>query len=285
MMSRVARRKAYNAIFVVACFVATGIAIGALALILYSLIEKGAPGINATLFLVDTRSPCDAADTTCIHGGLRNAFVGSALMLAVAMLIALSVGILAGTWLSEYGGETPYGHVVRFLNDVLLSAPSILVGVAIWQLLVKPWTFSGWAGSVALAVLAAPVVTRTTEDILQLQSSALREAGSALGTPHWQVVRKIVWRAAGGGLATGGLLAFARISGETAPLLVTAGGNNFFSLNMSGWMANVPQVIFNNAENAFPDLVQIAWAGSLVMALVVLAVNIIGRIIAREQRR
>lgn len=278
MMSRVARRKAYNAIFVTACVVATAIAIGALALILWSLIEKGAPGLNANLFLVDTKSPGE-------HGGLRNAFIGSAEMLAVAMLIALVIGILAGTWLSEFGGETPYGHAIRFLNDVLLSAPSILVGVAVWELLVKPWTFSGWAGAVSLAILAAPVVTRTTEDILALQPHALREAGSALGTPHWQVVRKIIWRAAGGGLLTGGLLAFARISGETAPLLVTAGGNNFLTLNMNDWMANVPQVIFNNAENAFEDLVQTAWAGALVMALVVLAVNIIGRIIAREARR
>ncbi|HEY3813530.1 MAG TPA: phosphate ABC transporter permease PstA [Caulobacteraceae bacterium] len=282
---RVARRKVYNVVFVACCGVATIIAIGALVLILISLLQKGVPGLDANLFLSDTKSSC-GDDTSCVPGGLRNAFVGSAMMLAAAMLMSISVGMLAGTWLSEYGGETRYGHLIRFLNDVLLSAPSILVGVAVWELLVKPFGgFSGWAGAVALAALAAPVVTRTTEDILAMQASSLREAGSALGTPKWQVVRKIVWRAAGGGLLTGALLAFARISGETAPLLFTALGNNFFSLDMNHPMASVPAVIFNDAENAFPDLVQIAWAGALVMSLVVLAVNVIGRILAREPRR
>jgi phosphate transport system permease protein len=276
---RVARRKAYNVVFIALCVLATVVAVGALALILTALLQKGVPGLDANLFLVDTKAPGE-------HGGLRNAFVGSAMMLAAAMVIAVIVGVLAGTWLSEYGGETPYGHFIRFLNDVLLSAPSILVGVAVWELLVRPvGGFSGWAGAVALAALAAPVVTRTTEDILAMQSGALREAGSALGTPQWQVVRKIVWRAAGGGLLTGALLAFARISGETAPLLFTSLGNNFPSWDMGQPLASVPTIIFNNAESPFEDLVQVAWAGALVMSLVVLAVNILGRIIAREHRR
>ena len=280
MFNKVARRKFYNTVFVTACTVATVVAIGSLALILWSLLQKGIPGIDAHLFLADTKSTCQD-DPTCVPGGLRNAFVGSAMMLAVAMLVALAVGILAGTWLSEYGGETPYGHMVRFLNDVLLSAPSVLVGVAIWQLLVRPWTFSGWAGSVALAFLAAPVVTRTTEDILAMQAGALREAGSALGTPQWIVVRKIVWKAAGGGLLTGGLLAFARISGETAPLLFTSLGNTQFSLDPFKPIASLPKVIYDNALSGSDDLEQIAWAGALVIAVVVLVINILGRILAR----
>jgi phosphate transport system permease protein len=285
MFSKVARRRFYNTVFVAGCVLATVIAIGTLTLILWSLVQKGVAGIDANLFLVDTKSSCQG-DSTCVPGGLRNAFVGSAMMLAIAMFIALAVGILAGTWLSEFGGESPYGHVIRFLNDVLLSAPSILIGVAVWELLVKPLHgFSALAGAVALAFLAAPVVTRTTEDILAMQASALREAGSALGTPQWIVVRKIVWKAAGGGLLTGGLLAFARISGETAPLLFTSLGNNFFTLNPFKPMASLPTVIFNNALSPYDDLVQVAWAGALVIAVVVLAVNIIGRILAREPKR
>jgi phosphate transport system permease protein len=278
MIARVVRRRLYNALFVLGCCVATAIAVVALALILWSLVQKGLPGIDANLFLTDTKSAGS-------NGGLRNAFVGSGLMLALAMVIALFVGILAGTWLSEFGGRSTYGHLIRFLNDVLLSAPSILIGLAVYELLVAPFHgFSGVAGAVALAILATPVVTRTTEDILALQSSALREAGSALGTPQWLVVRKIVWRAAGGGLLTGGLLAFARISGETAPLLFTSLGNNFFSLNMFKPMASLPTVIFNNALSPYDDLVQVAWAGALVIAMAVLLVNVIGRVIAREPR-
>jgi phosphate transport system permease protein len=286
MFSRVARRKIYNVIFVAGCAVATTIAVGMLALILWSLVEKGAGGVNAHLFLADTKSSCEG-DPTCVPGGLRNAFVGSGLMLVVAMAIALSVGIMAGTWLSEFGGRSTYGHLIRFLNDVLLSAPSILVGLAIYQLLVAPHLpgYSGLAGAVALAVLAAPVVTRTTEDILALQPGPLREAGSALGTPQWLVVRKIIWRSAGGGLLTGGLLAFARISGETAPLLFTAFGNPNLSLNVLKPIASAPQVIYEGAMSPYPDLNQIAWAGALVMAGVILAVNVIGRIVARGPRQ
>ncbi|HWE45588.1 MAG TPA: phosphate ABC transporter permease PstA [Caulobacteraceae bacterium] len=285
MFSRVARRKFYNTVFVGFCVLATVVAIGALTLILWSLLHKGLAGVDANLFLADTKSSCQG-DSSCAPGGLRNAFIGSAMMLAIAMFIALAVGILAGTWLSEFGGETPYGHAIRFLNDVLLSAPSILIGVAVWELLVVPFHgYSAMAGAVALAFLAAPVVTRTTEDILAMQSSALREAGSALGTPQWIVVRKIVWKAAGGGLLTGGLLAFARISGETAPLLFTSLGNNLFSLDPFAPIASLPKVIYDNALSPYDDLVQIAWAGALVIAVVVLAINILGRILAREPKR
>lgn len=280
MRARIARRKAYNLIFVTGCFVATAIAVGFLGLILWSLIDKGLPGVNLHLFAADTMS-------TGSNGGLRNAFVGSGLMLAVAMAISVVVGVLAGTWLSEYSRNSIYGHIVRFLNDVLLSAPSILIGLAVYGLMVATHVpgYSGLAGSVALAMIATPVVTRTTEDILALQSTALREAGSALGTPQWLVVRRIVWRAAGGGLLTGTLLAFARISGETAPLLFTSFGNNFFSANMLRPIASVTQFIYNDALSSFDDLVQTAWAGALVVAMVVLVVNVLGRVIAQRSYR
>jgi len=207
------------------------------------------------------------------------------MMCAMAMAIAIIVGILAGTWLAEYGGHTRYGAVVRFLNDVLLSAPSILVGLFVYELLVRPFEgFSGYAGAVALAFLATPIVTRTTEDILNLQSHALREAGIALGTPKWLVTRKIIWRAAGAGLLTGGLLGFARISGETAPLLFTALNNQFFSADMTKPMASLPAVIFQFALSAYDDWRRLAWAGALIIAVVVLSINIIVRFIAREKK-
>jgi phosphate transport system permease protein len=286
-MSRIARaksgrplrRKIYNAVFVGFCLVATLVAITSLTLILWSLLSNGLGGLNLDIFTKDTAAVGS-------QGGLRNAIVGSLMMLGLAMAIALVVGILAGTWLSEFGGETTYGHAIRFLNDVLLSAPSILIGLAVSVVLVVPFHhFSGLAGSVALALLATPVVTRTTEDILALQSQALREAGSALGTPQWLVVRRIIWRSAGGGLLTGGLLAFARISGETAPLLLTSLSNNFFSWNMLGEVANLPTVIYDRANTAYPDWRTIAWVGALLITAAVLTVNVVGRIIAREPRQ
>jgi phosphate transport system permease protein len=202
------------------------------------------------------------------------------------MVLAVTVGILAGTWLAEYAGDGAWGNIVRFVNDVLLSAPSILIGLFVYGLLVAPLHgFSGYAGAVALALLAVPVVTRTTEDVIKLQPSALREAGVALGSPLASTIRRILWRAAQTGILTGGLLAFARISGETAPLLFTALNNQFFSWNMAGPMANLPTVIFNFALSAYDDWRRLAWAGALLIAAAVLSVNIIARILARETRR
>jgi phosphate transport system permease protein len=259
--------------------VATAIALGCLAAILYALIKNGIGGINLDVFTKDTPA-------TGSVGGLRNAIVGSVMMCAIAMVISVVIGVLAGTWLAEYAGESRYGKVVRFVNDVLLSAPSILVGLAIYQLLVKPFHgFSGNAGAVALALLATPVVTRTTEDVLKLQPAALREAGVALGSPLASTIRRILWRAARTGILTGGLLAFARISGETAPLLFTALNNQFFSWNMAKPMANLPSVIFNFALSAYDDWRRLAWAGAVVIAFAVLGVNIIARTLARETRQ
>ncbi len=275
----IAQRKVSNVVFVGFCWLATVVALAALAAILFSLFKEGLGGMNLQIFTMDSPAPGSM-------GGLRNAILGSIMMCAVAMLIAVFVGVLAGTWLAEYAGDSAYGKVVRFVNDVLLSAPSILIGLFVYQMLVKPLHgFSGWAGAVALAFLASPVITRTTEDVLKLQPSALREAGVALGSPLASAIRRILWRSGQTGILTGGLLAFARISGETAPLLFTALNNQFFSLNMSKPMANLPTVIFNYALSAYDDWRRLAWAGALVIAVAVLSINIIARILARETRR
>jgi phosphate transport system permease protein len=263
-MERAQLRRIYNIIFVVLTTAATLVALAALALILWSLVSKGLGGIDAKIFTMTQPAPGS-------EGGL---------------FIAVVLGVLAGTWLSEYGGNTAYGHVVRFLNDVLLSAPSILIGLFVYEILVRPFQgFSGWAGAVALAIIAMPIVTRTTEDILALQSSALREAGMALGASRAFVIRKIVWKSAKAGLLTGALLAFARISGETAPLLFTSLGNQFFSINMTQPMASLPGTIFQFALSAYEDWQRLAWVGALLIAVAVLSINIIGRIVAREARR
>ena len=275
MLNRRLRRSAANAAFIGACGLATMIALGALGLIMYSLLKNGAGGLDLNIFTKDTPA-------TGSVGGLRNAIVGSLMMASLGMLMAVVIGILAGTWLAEYGGRTVYGHVVRFLNDVLLSAPSILVGLFVSEMLVVRvfHHFSGIAGAVALAILATPVVTRTTEDILRLQPDALREAGAALGAAKWITIRDIIWKGAGAGLLTGALLAFARISGETAPLLFTALNNQFFSLDLTHPTASLPVVIFNFALSAYDDWRRLAWVAALLIALAVLTVNIIGRVIA-----
>jgi phosphate transport system permease protein len=277
--SRALRRRIVNAIFVVLCGAATAIALVALALILWSLLVQGIGGLDLKVFTMTQPAPGSP-------GGLANAITGSLIMCSLGMLIALVIGILAGTWLSEYGGRTRYGHVVRFFNDVLLSAPSILVGLFVYELLVRPFHgFSGLAGAVALAILAVPVVTRTTEDILSLQPTALREAGMALGATRSFVIRKIVWRSALAGLVTAGLLAFARISGETAPLLFTSLGNQFFSTNLTKPMASLPTTIFQFALSAYDDWQRLAWTGALLIAAAVLTINIVGRILARGSHR
>jgi phosphate transport system permease protein len=274
------RRKAANVAFVAFCGMATAIALIFLGAILYSLLKQGLGGINLAVFTQSTPAPGSP-------GGLANAIVGSLMLCAVAMVVAVVVGVLAGTWLAEYGGSSWYARTVRFVNDVLLSAPSILVGLFIYEVMVKRGIhgFSGWAGSMALALLAAPTVTRITEDVLKLQPSALREAGIALGAPVWTTIRKILWRAAGAGIVTGGVLAFARISGETAPLLFTALNNQFFSLNMGKPMANLPVVIFNFALSAYDDWRRLAWVGAILIAAAVLACQIIARLLLREPRR
>jgi phosphate transport system permease protein len=276
--TRVAARRAQNIAFVVFCYFVTAIALVFLAAVLWTLISKGLAGMSLDIFTMDT-PPAGS------RGGLRNAIVGSIMLCTLAMAIALFVGILAGTWLAEYAGDSRYGSTVRFLNDVLLSAPSILVGLFIWYLLVYLLFhhFNGYAGAVALAMIAVPVITRTTEDVLRLQPTSLRESGVALGTPFWTVIRTILWRASTGGILTGALLAFARISGETAPLLFTALNNQYLG-GMNEAVANLPVVMFNDALSAYDDLQRLAWAAALIVSASVLGVIIIARILTREQK-
>jgi phosphate transport system permease protein len=284
MFDKRARRKFTNGLFVGFCTFAAVLAIITLAAILISLLINGAGGINLAVFTQDTPAPGSP-------GGLRNAIVGSLMLCALGMVIAVVIGILAGTWLAEYAGRNrwaeAYGSVVRFVNDVLLSAPSILVGLFIYYILVAHTIghFSGWAGAIALALLAIPVVVRTTEDVMRLQSKQLRESGVALGASLWVTIRSVLWRAASGGIITGALLAFARISGETAPLLFTSLNNQFFSWNMGNSIANLPVVIFNYALSAYDDWRRLAWVGSLLIAGAVLFINILVRVLSKEPRR
>jgi phosphate transport system permease protein len=284
MFDKRARRQFANALFVGFCTFAAALALLALAAILISLLINGAGGLNLAVFTQDTPAPGSP-------GGLRNAIIGSLMLCALGMVLAVIIGILAGTWLAEYAGRNAYtrayGSVVRFVNDVLLSAPSILVGLFVYSILVSHLIghFSGWAGAIALALLAIPVVVRTTEDVLRLQAKQLRESGVALGAPLWITIRQILWRAAGGGIITGALLAFARISGETAPLLFTSLNNQFFSLDMGKSIANLPVVIFNYALSAYDDWRRLAWVGSLLIAGAVLFINILVRALSKEPRR
>jgi phosphate transport system permease protein len=277
--AKLARRKVGDAAFKAFCVLVTVLALVALAAIMWSLLAQGLQGMNLAVFTRSTPAPGSP-------GGLANAIVGSLMMCVLAMVLALTIGVLAGTWLAEYSGRSAYGSVVRFMNDVLLSAPSILVGLFVYEMLVAPFHgFSGFAGSVALALLAVPVITRTTEDVLLLQAATLREAGVALGAPLSYVIRQVLWRSARSGLLTGALLAFARISGETAPLLFTALNNQFFSVDLRHPTANLPVVIFNFALSAYDDWRRLAWAGALLIAATVLTVTVVARIVAKEQRR
>ena len=276
---RIARRRIANLAFSSFCVAVTGVALIFLAAILWSLLSQGIGGLNLDVFIKSTPAPGS-------QGGLANAIVGSIMMCLLAMVIATVIGVLAGTWLAEYAGKSRYGSVVRFLNDVLLSAPSILVGLFVYEILVAPFKgFSGFAGAVALSLLAIPVITRTTEDVMSLQPATLREAGVALGAPVSFIIRKVLWRSARSGMLTGGLLAFARISGETAPLLFTALNNQFFSLDLRHPTANLPVVIFQFALSAYDDWRRLAWAGALLIAAAVLGVTVLARTIAKEPRR
>ncbi|WP_430426147.1 phosphate ABC transporter permease PstA [Phenylobacterium sp.] len=272
-------RRISEGVFLVFCWIATLVAVLALAAILWSLLSQGIGGLDLNIFTKSTPAPGS-------EGGLLNAILGSLMMCAVAMAAAVIVGVLAGTWLSEFARDSYYGKVIRFLNDVLLSAPSILVGLFVYYILVAPLKgFSGFAGAVALALIAAPVITRTTEDVLRLQPVALREASVALGAPMWRTILAVIWKAARAGMLTGALLAFARISGETAPLLFTALNNQFLSLDLTKPTANLPVVIFNFALSAYDDWRRLAWAGAMLIAATVLTVTVVARILAREPNR
>jgi phosphate transport system permease protein len=255
--------------------VSTGFAILTLfilAWILFTLVQKGLPALGLNVFTQITMPPGQ-------NGGLLNAIVGSLIQIGIAMAIGTPIGLLAGTFLAENGKTTKVGHVARFVNDILLSAPSILVGLFVYTFLVSPLGgFSGWAGAIALAILVIPVVVRTTEDMLNLVPVGLREAAFALGAPQWKVVMLITWRAARAGIVTGILLAIARAAGETAPLLFTSLGNNSWSTDLSKPMASLPIAIYQFAGSPFDDWVALAWAGALLITVGVLVLNVASRL-------
>lgn len=249
-----------------------------LAWLLWTLLAEGLPWLSLTVFTQSTPPPGAV-------GGLANAMIGSLLMVSAGVLIGTPVGVLAGTYLAEFGQASRLAAVVRFINDILLSAPSILIGVFIYEVVVvSSGHFSGWAGALALALIVVPIVVRTTENMLRLVPVSLREAAAALGAPEWKVVLAVVYRSARVGVLTGVLLAVARISGETAPLMFTALNNQFWSTSMDKPLANLPVVIFQFAMSPYEDWQRLAWVGALLITASVLSLNIIARLLSRSRQ-
>ena len=269
-----ARRRFANALVMSLSVVATAFGVLWLVLVLWTLIINGISAITPALFTQMTPPPGNS-------GGLLNAIAGSVAMTLIATLIGTPTGIFAGTFLAEYSRGSRFGEVVRFINDILLSAPSIIVGLFVYEIMVVPMGhFSAWAGAVALAIIVIPVVVRTTEDMLDLVPNTLREAASALGAPKWKVIVMVSYRAAVQGMLTGVMLAVARIAGETAPLLFTALNNQFWSGNFNAPMANLPVVIFQFAMSPYSDWQTLAWGGALLITVTVLCLNIGARLLA-----
>jgi phosphate transport system permease protein len=277
--SGLARRRARVDMAVkILCLAATAVGLAFLAAILATLLWLGVGGLHLSVFTHVTKPPGSG-------GGLLNAIVGSLIQTAIGTVIGTPIGLLVGTYLSEYARSSFLGSAVRFVSDVLLSAPSILIGLFVYQVLVAPaGGFSGIAGSIALAVIVIPIVVRTTEDMLQLIPVSLREAAVALGAPKWKAIVFIGYRAAIDGIATGVLLAVARIAGETAPLLFTSLGKLNWSVNLAEPMSSLPVTIYQYAGSAFDDWVQLAWVGALLITSGVLALNILARLVLRARR-
>jgi phosphate transport system permease protein len=279
MISIYRRRRIVNYFNMTASVLVTLLGIFLLAAILITLVRYGIDGLSLNLFTKMTPGPGNS-------GGLLNAIVGSLIMTVLGIAIGAPVGVLAATYLAEYGKKNRIADATRFINDILLSAPSILIGLFIYIVAVVPTRhFSAWAGALALAVIAIPVIVRTTEDMLQLVPNDLREAATALGAPRWKVIVRVSYRAARAGILTGILLAIARISGETAPLLFTVLSNQFWSINLNGEMASLPVVIFNYAISPYADWRQLAWAGALLITAMILALNIIVRLTLGKQHK
>jgi phosphate transport system permease protein len=258
---------------------ATALGLGWLVLILGELLWEGLGGLSLSVFTEMTPPPGAS-------GGLLNPIMGSLILTALAVVIGTPIGILAGTYMAEYGRYSPLTSIVRFINDILLSAPSIVVGLFIYQIMVAPMGhFSGLAGAVALAVIVIPVVVRTTEDMLLLVPNTLREAAAALGLPRMVVIRRVCYRAAKAGMITGVLLAIARISGETAPLLFTGLNNQFWSLDLNAPMASLPVVIFQFALSPYKEWQQLAWTGALIITFTVLALSIVARVLSASRKQ
>ncbi len=271
------RRRLTNLFALSLSVAATGLALSFLLWILWTLIVNGLPYLELHTFTANTPPPG-------ARGGLANAIVGSLILTAGGVLIGAPLGILAGTYLSEFGRNSRLAALVRFVNDVLLSAPSIVIGVFVYEILVRrAGHFSAYAGSVALALIVIPIVVRTSEDMLRLVSDTMREAAAALGAPQWKVTTHIVYRAARPGILTGILLAIARVSGETAPLLFTALNNQFWSTRLDQPIANLPVVIFQFAMSPYDDWQHLAWAGALIITFSILILNIVARSFLRAR--
>ena len=273
-MDTYARRRIVNGLVMTLCVAATGFGLLWLVLVLWTLLWNGVAAVTPALFAQMTPPPGSA-------GGLLNAIFGSVVMTLIGTVIGTPTGILAGTFLAEYSRGSKFGEVVRFINDILLSAPSIIVGLFVYELMVvRMGHFSAWAGAVALAIIVIPVVVRTTEDMLNLVPNTLREAAAALGSPKWKVIVMVSYRAAIQGMVTGVMLAVARIAGETAPLLFTALNNQFWSTNLNAPMANLPVVIFQFAMSPYADWQVLAWAGALMITAAILVLNVGARLFA-----
>ncbi len=274
-----ASRRRRNSITMVLSLAATAFGLGWLVLILGTLLWEGFSGLSWAVFTEMTPPPGST-------GGLLNAILGSLVLTFLAVLIGTPIGILAGTYMAEYGRHSQLTQVVRFINDILLSAPSIVVGLFIYEVMVYPMGhFSGWAGAVALAVIVIPVVVRTTEDMLLLVPDTLREAAASIGLPRSLMITRIAYRAAKAGMITGVLLAVARISGETAPLLFTALNNQFWCTNLHAPMASLPVVIFQFALSPYKDWQALAWTGALIITLAVLALSITARALSAQRKQ
>ena len=277
-MARYRRRTRRNATYMVLSVVSAAIGLGWLGLILGTLLMNGVAGINLSIFTEMTPPPGTA-------GGLANAIVGSLIMTGLAVLIGTPIGMLAGIYMAEYGRYDRLTPVIRFINDILLSAPSIVIGLFINEMVViRMGHFSGFAGALALAIIVIPVVVRSTEDMLLLVPNSLREAAAALGTPTWAIIAKVSYRAARAGIITGVLLAIARISGETAPLMFTALNNQFWSTDLNAPMPSLPYVIFQFALSPYENWRELAWSGALLITVAVLTLSTIARIFSNKTR-
>jgi phosphate transport system permease protein len=271
-------RQVQDRVLKAVCALFTALGAFVLGWILLMLLIEGSSGLSLAVFTEVTPGPGSEG------GGIANAIVGSLVMTLLGIAVATPVGVLAGTYLAEYGKNSTLANVVRFLNDILLSAPSILIGLFVYTLMVQPMgTYSGWAGAVALAIIATPVIVRTTEDMLRIVPGSLREAGAALGAPMATVITKVTWRAARAGMLTGVLLATARIAGETAPLLFTALNNNFwFRPDLIGGVSNLPVMIYQFALAPYPNWQKLAWAGALVITLSILVLSVVARLVLKK---
>jgi len=273
-----ASRRRRNIITMGLAFVATAFGLSWLVLILGELVWQGFSGLSLAVFTEMTPPPGSA-------GGLLNPIIGSLIMTTIAVLLGTPLGILAGTYMAEYGRYDKLSSVVRFINDILLSAPSIVIGLFVYEIMVATMGhFSGWAGAVSLAVIVVPVVVRTTEDMLTLVPDTLREAAASIGLPRALMITKVAYRAARAGMITGVLLAVARISGETAPLLFTALNNQFWSLDLNAPVSSLPVVIFQFALSPYKDWQKLAWTGALIITLSVLTLSIIARLLAAQRK-